>query len=292
MKKRIIITDSGLGGINIMSSAFNKFCQTGQFSEVELIFFNSLPNENFGYNQLPDMNTKSEIFGKALLSIQNNFNPDLILIACNTLSVVYKYIDNETVKNMLIKGIVDEGIKMIYDSLNINKNSSVLIIGTPTTINSNAHKLGLSTLNISQERIFSKSCYMLESIIQNDPNSLEVMKKIDEYLSDSLVLLDKSRKLLLALCCTHYEYSLNLFKNYLIEHWFNFEILNPNEYLLNNIFDNEESEKIYECKISVRVVSKTKIIEKDINSLSKIIEIKCKEVAEALRNYEHIPDIF
>ena len=84
----IVVTDSGLGGLSVVADAAEKFRQHPVFKEVKLVFFNALFTSDAGYNGLQSREEKLKVFSSALQSMQDRFAPDIILVACNTLSVL------------------------------------------------------------------------------------------------------------------------------------------------------------------------------------------------------------
>lgn len=293
MNIRIIITDSGLGGLNILSNTYNYFQKNKLYSDIDLIYFNAVPNDNYGYNQLPTLKEKVNTFEKALLSMKNNFQPDIILIACNTLSVINSYLKTNQFNSIKIKGILETGVNLIYQKYKSEQDSNIIILGTLTTIKSNKHKEGLMKLGIPEDKIFTRSCYLLESIIQEEPISEKVYDRISECLDNLLKEIDNSKKSFIALCCTHYEFSLDLFDKYLSKQNIKYELLNPNDFMVSDTFPVKAKTEIEApTNIKIKVVSKTKISDNEIASLNEVIEKKCKPAAEALKNYEHIPELF
>ena len=85
----VAVTDSGLGGLSIMADAVERMRESKIFQKVNFIFFNALFSNKGGFNSLKTRKEKIQIFDSALKSLENNYNPDLILIGCNTLSVIY-----------------------------------------------------------------------------------------------------------------------------------------------------------------------------------------------------------
>jgi hypothetical protein len=85
----IAVTDSGLGGLSILAEAAEKMKENKIFRHTHFIFFNSLFSEDGGFNSLKTQKEKVLIFDSALRSLMENCSPDLILIGCNTLSVLY-----------------------------------------------------------------------------------------------------------------------------------------------------------------------------------------------------------
>jgi glutamate racemase len=116
-KITIVITDSGLGGMSVCGGIEDKLKKFKSFEEINLIFFNSLPEKGIGYNSMPTMEVKAEVFNQALISMEDKFSPDIILIACNTLSIVYPHTQFAQVSKTPVLGIVDFGVSMILSEL-------------------------------------------------------------------------------------------------------------------------------------------------------------------------------
>ncbi|CAG1020141.1 partial Glutamate racemase, partial [Patescibacteria group bacterium] len=139
-KITIVITDSGLGGMSVCAGIENKLNEIKAIGEVNLIYFNSHAEKGAGYNSMPSMEVKAKVFDSALRSMEEKYSPDLILIACNTLSVVYSHTQFAQVSQTPVLGIVDFGVSMILSELKDHQNADVIILGTPTTIKSGSHK--------------------------------------------------------------------------------------------------------------------------------------------------------
>jgi glutamate racemase len=228
---KIIFTDSGLGGLSILADVFNIFINKKPLENVELIYFNSTPNKQIGYNKLKSEEEKISVFNRALYSMKENFNPDFIFIACNTLSVIYEQTIFSKREKIPIEGIVEYGLLAIREKLLSDVNSQLIILGTPTTINKNIYKLRLIENGVDQKRIINQACPDLESEIQKDPESSTTKNLIQLYLNEAISqIIDKNTKVFLALCCTHYGFAEKVFEATMKEmNWKNFEIINPNK---------------------------------------------------------------
>ena len=84
----IAVTDSGLGGLSIMAEAASRMKAARAFRGVDLVFWNALFSNDSGYNSLPSREDKVRIFDASLRSLAAEVKPDLILVGCNTLSVL------------------------------------------------------------------------------------------------------------------------------------------------------------------------------------------------------------
>jgi glutamate racemase len=222
------------------------------------------------------------------------YEPDIILIACNTLSVIY----NETEISKRIKipviGIVENGVEMILDSVKNDTSYGVIVLGTETTISSNQHKIRLVENGIPANKIITQACKNLESEIQNDPKSPIVSQQIEKYLLESKdKLIEKSAKQFILLACTHYGYSKYIFRQ-ICEKIFgtNFEILNPNERMAKLLSGKNETINKGKSKITNRVLSRVKLKEEQIENLGRLLKLDSEATAEALLKYEYLPELF
>lgn len=289
----ILITDSGLGGLSICAELEQKLSKWSCFKNVNLIFFNALPDLNKTYNNMSNIDEKVYVFEKALESMIVKFNPDAILIACNTLSVLYPYTKYFNDSTVLIIDILTLGSEEIIKKLNNNQNANILICGTETTINSNAYKYLLIKKGIDSSKIFNVPLKHLESEIQINPNSETVNGLIDLYFSNTFenMILTKN-KLFVALCCTHYSYSEKFFHENLKKYILEYEIINPN-LTMSSIFDmNKYKNRFKTTFINVKVVSKVLISEEEIHAIANIIKANSPKTANALINYNYDKELF
>jgi len=291
---KLLFSDSGLGGISIMAEIANYLIKEKPVEYVELIFFNSTPDKIIGYNKMKSEAEKISVFNSALYSMKKKFNPDHIFIACNTLSVIYektKFAMNESVP---VWNIVDFGLISIIEKLSINDNSIVIILGTPTTIKLNTYKIKLIEKGIDEERIINQSCPDLESEIQKNPESSETQNLIYKYLNETLQQIkNEDAKIFIALCCTHYGFAEKVFDFVLKDMGINnFEIINPNKKMVERIKSNFSGKTSDGFQLKCKVVSKVFFYEEELNSISKQIENISPLVAESLRKYELIEDLF
>ncbi len=293
-KITVVITDSGLGGMSVCAGVENKLKEANAFEEVNLIFFNALHKKGTGYNSMPNIEVKAEVFNEALLSMENNYSPDLILIACNTLSVVYPYTQFAQVSKTPVLGIVDFGVSMVLSELKRNAKSEVIILGTPTTIKSGTHKRKLIENGVDDNRVINQACLNLESEIQNAPESQAVADLINQYLNEAIQKLDNiNEPIITALCCTHYGFSMGIFES-VFKKLTDREtiILNPNDLMINSVILEENINKYPDTKINVSVVSRVLIFENEKESIGGLIKALAPLSAAALRNYKYNRELF
>jgi len=288
-RTKIIVTDSGLGGINIAANIYNSAKKTPLKNDLEIIFFNALPKENFGYNSMTDESMKAKIFNNALLGMLN-LEPDLILIACNTLSVVYNNTDFCKTPLTNVKGIIEAGVNLVLDKIT-NKSDKLIILGTPTTIKGNSHVKQLISKGFEELNIITKACKNLESEIQINAYSNTVKTLIEQYIKEAIPNPQPEIKYYILLGCTHYEYSLRIFRQVFNNYFTNYEILNPNSVMVNETISYLKGNDLGR-KTTCKVISRTAINNIDLKNIYDIINNFSTDFAFDLLNYKYDPSAF
>jgi glutamate racemase len=288
----LLITDSGLGGLSVCADIVNNLNRYRSFKNVRLTYFNAWPEQNRGYNLLPGMAERIRVFHRALIGMER-FKPDLIMIACNTLSAIYPQTGFSRSAAMPVIDIIAFGVAMIYQELVSQPDSRAIILGTPTTIEANTHKTGLIGKGIRAERVILQSCDKLAGEIERNPDSENVRKMIDRYVGQAALKAgDRKRPVLAAFCCTHYGYSHLIFKE-MFERTFAgpVTILNPNKAMGDCLFADGRQEA-HDVHVDLEVVSRIVFSEEKIASISKILGAISPETADALKHYRHDPELF
>lgn len=291
---KIAVVDSGLGGLSILAEAANRMEKTGIFCRVEFVFYNALFSLSGGYNALNSKTEKINIFNSALQSLSENYSPDMILVGCNTLSVLLDETDFYRKASIPVVGILETGVNIIGEKLRSFPGSEVIILGTPTTIMEDSHRKKLIERGIPEERIHSQACPELEAFIEKDRSGEETEMLIQAYLDEAFQKMTQvPDPLLVSLNCTHYGYSMELWKRALKELSIqNVVILNPNISMVDDLLENAPENRFSRAEISVAVVSMVKIGEEQIKSIGEWLEKRSNQVADALRNYELKPNLF
>ena len=165
----IVVTDSGLGGLSICALLEQGLRAAGPARGVRLTYVNAWPFEDRGYNDLPDEHERARVFDLAL-SRMAQMQPDQILIACNTLSVLYPRTVFSRSPAAPVLGIVDAGVDAFAERLAGEPASSIALIGTKTTIESSEHRARLVERGIDPQRIGVASWHGLAGAIERDVN--------------------------------------------------------------------------------------------------------------------------
>jgi len=279
----ILVTDSGLGGLSVTAQIDSLINQHHSFKNANIIFFNAQPVDTLGYNGMKTIEQKIEVFNDALEGMMR-FNPDIILIACNTLSVIYDqtpFSKSESIP--LVVGIVEFGVDMLYSKLKDDPNSKAIILATRTTINSNSHKDKLIAKGIEENRIITNACDGLPGAIERGAYSEET-KSLISMCCDSAIqqIANKEENVYIGLCCTHFGYSADIFYS-TSQDLKNREVLDPN--ILMSQFVINKNKKYDECSTSVDVYSMAKLTDVEIKSISELIKTCSPKTEQALQNY-------
>lgn len=286
----LVVTDSGLGGLNVAAKVRAALDRYSYAEKTNVIYFNALPEKGRGYNSMKSLSEKAEAFDSVLNGIVRHCSPDIILIACNTLSVVYEHTAFFKNPATEVMGIVELGVSMILKSL--QSGSKAVILGTPTTIDGEAHKKLLMKNSVNAEDIIAQPCRDLESEIQNNARSERVREMIRHYLTEAVPEPDSRRHYVFALCCTHYEYSLPVFEECIKERTKNYTIVNPNAMMVEELNRKFADSTIKEQMITEKVLSRTPIAEDDMENVARLLEPVSKDYSLALLNYVYDAGLF
>ncbi len=283
-KQKIIFTDSGLGGLSIMAD----FVRLSHNFGLDILFFNAQYKRGQGYRTM-DKNMQVKIFDRALKSMQENFDADYIAIACNTLSVVFQDSKYKEKSSADIYDIVATGQKLINESTY----DTVVEISMPTTINSKIYQskyknvISIAANSELPDAIESNNKKLIKKILE------EIFFELKNKLFEQNLL---NNKLSLFLGCTHFPLIKNDFFTTAEKFGINFnQLLNPNTEFANLIFDiirktidlpNSQQSN------SIKVISRVKLKDSELAGISNIISKHSQITAQALLNYEYIPDLF
>ncbi|MCF8346530.1 MAG: aspartate/glutamate racemase family protein [Bacteroidales bacterium] len=285
-KIKIIITDSGLGGIDVMNRISKALEETKYYKEAELIFVNAKFEENRGYNSLDSREEKIKQFNRVLFGIEKKHQPDVILIGCNTLSVLYK--DTEFVKQSEtpVRGIIEPGVNIISEELSKDPLSTVIITGTKTTISEDSHRKALLKMGYSDQRIVTQSCPELQSYIERAPAGDDTQMLISFYVEEALSKRTMTNgPVVLSLNCSHYGYAANAWIKALQDTKVKLRtILNPNNNMTGYILPVDPLPRYEQTRISLHVCSK--VILKNAEAIASIFRNTSPALAEALVNYQ------
>jgi glutamate racemase len=291
----ILVTDSGLGGLAVAADVEHRVRTARTYHNVRVVFCNALAEKNYGYNSMATREEKINVFSSALTGMVKWYRPDIILIACNTLSVLYAETAFAKTAPIPVVGIVDCGVDLMAERLKADSTSVAIILGTPTTIAAAKHREGLIAKGVTPDRIVMQACRNLESEIQTNPSSSATRALVDTYIGEALAApaAASGKNIVAGFCCTHYGYSRDLIEEALHRSTTaNVTIVDPNARMADFLFPKEKEGRFTEATCTVSVVSRTVVTEEEKESLGGLLERVSPAAATALRSFTLKRDLF
>ena len=289
----ILITDSGVGGLSVVAFA-ERFVRTRGFREpVRLTFANAAPENDYGYNAMPSREVKLQTFDRFLRNVTERFSPDLIYVACNTLSVLlpdtpFFHQAPLPVKGP-VKGIVETGVRLTTRRLDHSSTSVAVIFGTQTTIDAGTYPRLLEEAGIDASRIVSQACPGLADTISEDREGGRTRAEIGHWVGEALAKLpNRNVPVVACLACTHYGYRKDDFSAAFEAEGVRATVINPNESAVDDLFDRDGDSH----DVEVHVVSRYAIPPAAIDALTWFLGGISPRTVEAIRRFAHLPDLF
>jgi glutamate racemase len=292
-KTSILVTDSGLGGLSVFNRIAAHLADQSAWPGVDLTYFNAWPAPMRGYNHFDTLERRVRVFDNALRAM-DRFDPDQILIACNTLSVIYPHTPFARETNKQVREIVSHGVEMLFEHLARDPSSVAVVFGTPSTVEAASHEKGLRALGISKERILSIGCTNLAGYIEREPFSDIVGQTIDYFVGEAARRLEgTSGPVHAALCCTHFGYRETLFRR-AFDHHMNRPVTlsDPNIRMADQVLESRGKPAFERPCIRVKIVSQAVWQKEQIKAYLKLMPDMTEAVREALLNYEHNDTLF
>jgi glutamate racemase len=305
----IVLTDSGLGGLSICAALERGL--RDRRANIRLTYVNAWPFEDRGYNGLPDEDTRAKVFDEALARMAG-MNPDRILIACNTLSILYRRTAFSRRPAVPVHGIVDAGVELFKERLLEDAASAIVLVGTKTTIESGVHRARLEQRGIDPRRIAAVGCHGLAGAIERDVDGPQTAGLVSECTARAAAAAPPGSPLYLGLCCTHYGYIAARLVDALARRTdVHVHALDPNARLTEGLLADaafatpphsavagtagaETATRAADSEptVSVELVSKVTLTETARAGIARLIEPVSPATAAALLSYALVPDLF
>jgi glutamate racemase len=303
----IVITDSGLGGLSICAALEKNLREARLAGAVRLTYVNAWPFEDRGYNDLSDTAARAAVFDRALVRI-SAMQPDRLVIACNTLSILYPYAVFSRNAPVPVQGIVEAGVGLFADALNADPTSSIVLLGTKTTIESGVHRDSLVRRGVDPVRIATVSCHGLAGAIEKNVDGPVASSLLDVCASKAAEAAPPGPLWYAGLCCTHYAYvAARLVETLARKSGRRVRTLDPSLRLVSSLMsgarmlvgrvDGEGAAGGHRAdtargEIVVEVISKVELGESARRGIAQLVEPVSPATARALLSYSCVPDLF
>lgn len=290
----IAVTDSGLGGLSIMAELAARLGSARVARRVNLVFFNALFANDSGYNSLPTREAKLRVFDSALAALADFVRPDLVVIGCNTLSVIYPDTAFARRGRVRVAGIIEPGVALFRRELARRPEATLLLFGTETTIGEGTHRAALTAAGVAAGRVVPKACPELAAYIENNWQGDDTELMIASMVGDVVGALPaKKPPVLIGLVCSHYGYARETWPRAVAESGAQaLAVLDPNGELVDSICPAGTAGRHARTEVTARVVSMVEIAPGKRTSLGVWLQRVSPVVAAALANYEHRPGLF
>ena len=286
----VIVSDSGVGGVGIAAEVYRVLKTRGPYSKVRIMYYNALFDAQSGYNTLKSLSQKTTIFDSALTGMLS-YAPDMILLASNTLSVLYPHTVFSQSAAVPIIGLIDIGVNHILSRLRAEQYSAIILFATPVTVQDGIFRRRLCQ-HIDNAHIIEHACPGLEYAI-GDGDRETVLRLIDRYVAEALQRVPADTECVYgSLQCTHFGYYQQEFLQALRRYGaMEPEILNPSAEMARVLL-SESCPVVEHPDVSIEFVSKVRFHPDGIASLLPYIASIAEEVAAAFQHYHYDPNLF
>jgi glutamate racemase len=290
----IVVTDSGLGGLSVVADLAARLPASGIAKSVRVVFVNALLDDAIGYNDLKDEADKIRVFDAALAAMESRYRPDLVLVACNTLSVFYGKTEHARRGTTETVSIVPMGADLIERTLKATPDATAMIFATKGTIDSGAHRRLLVEKGVPDARIVGQPCPKLTGAIERGAHSEETAVRIRDFVEEAIGRLpERKGPLVVSLNCTHFGYARPLWERTFENLGYPaVKVLDPNPLMTDLVLREGGAKRFPETKVTVEVVSKTPITPGVKAALGALLRTTSPATADALEKYAHTPDLF
>ena len=288
---RIGITDSGVGGLSVCAELETRLRRSPVKEDIEIIYLNAAIEDDYSYNSMPDRQTKLQTFDRFLNSVNEKYQPDLLFIACNTLSVLFRdsFFDHHRHRN--IKGIVKSGYREMLSVFENENDVFFIVFATPTTIEEGIYGNALRESGVPDNQIVEQACPGLPDAISNDGSGLLAGKLLNTFVPGALEQFDQVPKKLTAfLGCTHYGYQADQFENALRALVPYARVISPNQGSVDTILSSFDTEP-GNGRLTIEFITRYDIPKVAIKSLSVYIGKQAPATFSALKNFTLLPEL-
>lgn len=188
MQQAIAILDSGVGGLTVVKEVMR------QLPQEKIIYFGDTARSPYGPRQAEEVRS----FTNQIVEYLIQFNPKMIVIACNTATAV-AIEDIRAKVSIPVLGVISPGVRAAIKS---STNGIIGVIGTEGTIRSKAYEQALKSISPNME-VYSEACPLLAPLVEKGLFDADEAIKIVEQ---SLAPLKSNPMDCLILGCTHYPF--------------------------------------------------------------------------------------
>jgi glutamate racemase len=290
---RIAITDSGVGGLAVCADVEARLRRNPPAGPVELLYLNAALEDDYSYNSMPTRAEQLRTFDNFLHAAAERYAPDLLFIACNTLSVLFRDAWFDAHRGTPILGIVEAGQRELEAAWHADTQAGIILFATPTTIKAGSYARYLHELGMPDRQIAEQACPGLPDAISNDASGALATELLQRFVPAALAQFDSPPTRVAAfLGCTHYGYQAGTFERELKKTVDAVQILNPNRRAGRMIADEiaRRSGGLSDAAgtVTIRFVSRYAVPDAPLQSLPRYLGASAPATVAALQRFEHV----
>jgi len=215
------VFDSGIGGLTVVKSLL----EHNVFDEI--IYYGDTARVPYG---VKDKNTITR-YSLEALEFFENFNIDILIIACNSVSA-YSIKELKASSKVPVIGVIESGVLAIENSV-LDRDSNILIIGTKATIDSNRYETLLREKNFNNLKSIATGLFV--PIVEEEIFDGAILDEaIDYYFKET------QKPDIIILGCTHFPLISEPIKKY----WKNnIELIHSGEAIVEFILKHKAYKK-------------------------------------------------
>ncbi len=181
------VFDSGVGGLTVVRALMERL------PLESIVYFGDTARVPYGVKSVATI----EHFTTQITEFLLQRDVKMLIIACNTMAAVAAEIVHRLARDVPVLDVIEAGARAAVAQ---SRGGRVGVIGTPTTINSNAYARGMHALDPSV-RVYSQACPLFVPLVEEGWLDHPVTRlTAQEYLRP--VLAEEVDSLVLG--CTHY----------------------------------------------------------------------------------------
>lgn len=181
------VFDSGVGGLTVVRALMERL------PLESIVYFGDTARVPYGIKSVPTI----ERFTAQITDFLLRQDVKMLVIACNTMAAVAAHVVRERAAEMPVLDVIEAGAQAAAKQ---TRGGSIGVIGTPTTINSNAYARRIHAIDPAL-RVYSCACPLFVPLVEEGWLDHPVTRMTArEYLKP--VLVEEIDSLVLG--CTHY----------------------------------------------------------------------------------------
>lgn len=238
--------DSGLGGLSVFADTYTRL-ERGPFLSTRNFFINAQSGPELGFNTQPTLADKARQLDHVLREATAKFQPDLIVLACHTMSLLFPHTEFAKQHGPHVPTVLDvmrASVELMVSAISHAPESQLVVMSTPAIAESGEYQRRLQERHVREDRIFAEASPELTTSIQNDPSGETTLALIDRHVDRVWQMLsDKGRlaePVLVALNCSQYVFVAGVIHDAFARRGLDVRIINPAHELMAGLFEKSE----------------------------------------------------